>query len=305
MRPERRNQLLALSLAVLTAVTIVLAFVKARPRARVDRDIFKIAKPDKVDKVILESSSGNVVLTYGSRGWAVNDSLPADGNMIKVLFATLMQNEVRRPVAKVLRDTAVARLAKSGVKVMVMAGDETLKQFIAGGNTARTKAWFMDDGQNIYEMEIPGYRVYVSGIYELGENGFRNKYVFAFRWANFKAMEVKFPTRPADGFRVSLQKDYYTIEGMTRVDTTKLADFLQEASVLAVDEYADASLDTTSLTPLMDIKVFDIANRIYPLRIYKEERNGKYPGLSGTKPAFFRAEHVRSILHPRKFFVKK
>jgi hypothetical protein len=305
MRPERRNQMLAFSLAVLTTVTIILAFVKAGPRDHVDRDLFKVANPDEIDKVILRSATDTVVLTYGTRGWTVNDSFPADGNMVRVLFATLMQHEVKRPLARVLKDSVVAMLTHEGVNVQLMSAGKKVKEFVAGGNPAKTKAYFMDETGEVYHMAIPGYRVYVSGIYELSANGFRNKYVFAFKWANFKAMEVSFPAKPADNFRVSLQKDYYTIEGMPKVDTARLATFLRESSVLTVDEYAETAFDTASLTPLIDITVFDIADRTYPLRVYKEEKNGKFPGMAGREPAFFRSEDIRSILRPRSFFIKK
>lgn len=92
---------------------------------------------------------------------------------------------------------------------------------------------------------------------------------------------------------------------MTKVDTARLGQFLQDASVLTVDQYVEGSLDTTALTPLMDIKVYDIADRVYPLRIYREEKDGKYAGTSQNGPAYFRGDHIRQILRPRSYFLKK
>ncbi len=42
-------------------------------------------------------------------------------------------------------------------------------------------------------MNIPGYRVYVSGIFELDESGWREKRVFAFNWQNFQKLDAHFP----------------------------------------------------------------------------------------------------------------
>jgi hypothetical protein len=308
MKQERKNKLLALTFVSLSLITVLIAFIQAEPRTSVDKNKFKILQPDNINEVVLESPDKKVVLNYTNAGWKVNDKYAADGNMIRVLFATLMQNEVKRPVPRALKDSAAASLARNGVTVTLRANGEILKRFVAGGNKTKSQAYFMEEGSDeIFLMAIPGYRVYVSGIYELGVNGYRNKYVFNFKWENFTGLEVAFPSRPVDNFSVSLQKNYFTIRDLPKVDTARLRAFLDDASVLTVEEFASYdSFDTVRSGPaIIQITVFDVAGRKYPLKIYKGEKNGLIPGMAGSEPAYFRPERIRPILRPKSFFVKK
>jgi hypothetical protein len=308
MNQERRNKLLALTCVLLTVITALIAFIQAEPRTDVDKNKFKVLQPDDINEVILESPDNKVALNYTNAGWKVNNTYAADGNMIRVLFATLMQNEVKRPVPRAVKDSAAASLQRNGVTVTLRANGEVIKRFVAGGNKTKTQAYFMEDGSDeIYIMAIPGYRVYVSGIYELGANGYRNKYVFNFKWENFTGLDVAFPSRPIDNFSVSLQKDYFTIADLPRVDTAKLSAFLNEASLLTVEEFASANAFDTlrSGPPIIQITAFDVAGRKYPLKIYKGEKNGLVPGIVGKEYAYFRPERIRPILRPKSFFVKK
>ncbi|HYC87502.1 MAG TPA: hypothetical protein VEB86_19850, partial [Chryseosolibacter sp.] len=150
---------------------------------------------------------------------------------------------------------------------------------------------------------------YVSGIFELDAGGFRDKYVFSFRWQNFKGLSARFPEQPAGNFDVVLDagKNFFTIAGMTKVDTAKLNEFLTDVSLLTVDRFAQPQElpDTASLKSLMEIVISDIAERKFTLKLFSDEQLNLVPGLSGKELVYFHPDKIRPILRPKSFFAKQ
>src|SRR5690349_16441857 len=98
-------------------------------------------------------------------------------NLISVLFCTIQQTWPKRKVTSQIEESIKTQVKNNGVKVSLFAGQSLEKTFYAGGNANKTQAYFIDtETDEIYIMEIPGYRVYVSGILELDESGWRDKY---------------------------------------------------------------------------------------------------------------------------------
>ena len=152
-----------------------------------------------MSQVTLQSDAVTISLEFNGGRWSVNEKYSADPAMIEVLFATLQQAEPKRPLAVSQSDSIASHLRKEGVKVSLLSNGSLVKTFFAGGNTARNQAYFLGEDEKVpYLMNIPGYRVYVSGIFELDESGWREKRVFAFNWRNFQQLEASFPKRKTD-----------------------------------------------------------------------------------------------------------
>ena len=167
----------------------------------------------------------------------------------------------------------------------------------------------MDGKAQPYLITIPGYRVYVSGIFELAEKDWKNKYVFSFNWRNFQRLESKFPQRPADDFEVALQDDFFAVQGLDELDTAKLNDFLDDVSLLTVDEYMAEDIFQDSVPkpfPILVLTVKDIAQRIYTLELFAPSQKGQpLPGLiNGIQWAVFDSKKIRNIFKPKAFFEK-
>ena len=305
MIQEKRNKILLMLLVVLTlgcAGFYLLVMVDETPLA--DKSIFRVQDLEKVDRVVLRSATDTVVIAYGGSRWLVNNSHPADPDMIDVLFATLREAEPKRPVARGLRDSIATALRKNGIYVSLFSDQKELKTFIVGGNATKTQAFFMEEvSGEVYLMAIPGYRVYTSGIFEIGEGGFRSKYVFDFNWRNFKSLTASFPSAPQQNYQVSMGNEYFTIQGMTSVDTAKLNSFLDRVSLLQAEEFrskAELGLDK----PVMVITIEDVASRKYEVEIFPPS-NGRAKGLVNGELAYFDNKKIQPLLKPRSFFTKK
>jgi hypothetical protein len=303
-----KNRKRALTLVLLTSITIASAFfIDNSPTVDVDRNIFKVSDTESVDRVVLEQSGKKIELRFNGATWKVNDTYDADQNLIKVVMATLRQAEVKRKIANASVDSLSAALNTGGVTVSVFAGDQLVESFVAGGNKVKTQSFFKDKRTDeVYLVNIPGYRVYVSGIFELKESGWREKIVFDFNWRNFQSLEAKFTDSPGNNFKISPQKGVFAVEGVA-TDTTKLSQFMDGVFSLVVEEYVESSQLADSLNqvkPFLDLLIRDVAKNEYSLKIFRESSAGRVPALlNGKEAVFINAQRLRPIIKPKSYFV--
>ncbi|MBL7852591.1 MAG: DUF4340 domain-containing protein [Cyclobacteriaceae bacterium] len=265
----RRNKWLAASLVALLLLSAGLAWIsREEEKPVVERDAFAIIETEKVNRVTMARATDTVNLVYDGTRWTANGK-DADVQMVKVLMATLRQAEPHRPVAARVVDTVRAQLGRRGTRVTVQQNDGTTLSFTAGGNRGKTEAWFMKAGEpQPYIMIIPGYRVYVSGIFELDASGWRNKRIFDFNWRNFKSLTATYPKEPASGFTVEMKQRYFGIRGLDPVDTTKLNDYLDAVSLLMANRFVAGSGTPELGEPVARIHILDIADRSYSLELF-------------------------------------
>lgn len=307
MTNQKRNRSLLISLIALTMVTIGLVAVSNREGGSdLNPDVFAVGNLQEVNKVQLQSRSDTVELEFINGSWQVNGRYKADPNMVKVLFATIAQLKAKRQISGVIGDSVRAALKADGVRVQLFGGGSLLQSFFAGGNDSKTTAYFLSDAEEVYVVSIPGYKVYTAGVFELGETGFRDKLVFNFRWENFKGLKAMFASRPEESFAITMQKDFFTIEGMPATDTTKLYDFLDNVARLTVDGFTTRSkIDSVSANELMKLEVSDIGSRVYELSLYHKPEDGVVYGLMNSQPVYFQVDRIRQIMRGKSFFSKK
>jgi hypothetical protein len=275
MTQDKKNIRLFFSLLTLLVATIAFYLLgNTDGRLEIDKNLFRIEDPTKINKVILESPKGKIELSYNGIAWKVNDHFDADRQLITVLFATLEQAEPKRSVSENERVEIVDRLTKEGVRVSLLEEGELKQTFYAGGNQEKTLTYFYSQDKQPYVMTIPGYRIYVASILELDENGWRDKRVFIFNWRNFRKLAVSFSADSKEDFEVVSQRNsFFDIAGMD-TDTTRLNNFLDDVSLLTGDGIIPPtsfpkydSLLTSS--PTMKIVINDIANRSYQLELFR------------------------------------
>jgi hypothetical protein len=308
---EKKNIRLIVSLLLLIAATVVVSLLMNRPEKTVDKTIFKVADLKSIDQVTLESHGKKTELKFNGTKWKVNDQHNADRNLVDVLFATLQQAEPKRPVASSLRDSISASLEKTGVKVSLFDHGKMVKTFFAGGNRKKTEAYFKEEGNGApYVMIIPGYRVYTSGVFELDENGWRDKRIFDFNWQNFKSLQASFPAEPSQNFKTSFANRSVTIEGISSVDTTRLNNYLDAVSLLMADAFINKDdLKTYDSVlargPSVIIDITDVADRHYKLAVFPPAKDKSVPGVMGEDQyVVFKGRRISELFRKKDYFRK-
>lgn len=307
---QKRNFRLLVSLCVLLIITAVVLFLFNREASAVDKTIFRVEDLKTIDKVVLEHDSAKAELALEGVRWKVNGQA-ADRSMIDVLFATLQQAEPKRKLSDKLADSVKTFLEREGVHVTLYQAGEPVLDFYAGGNLSKTQAYFTKPGdEDVYVMIIPGYRVYTSGIFELEEGGWKDKYIFNFNWQNFKSLNVSFTASPADNYEVTIENAMAKINGV-QGDTTKFNDFMDAVLQLTTDQYLtseqakqyDSALFTSSG---FQIVIADIAGKTYELKLYPEPGKPVVFGIvQGAYPAVFDSRKILPLMKSKGWFTKK
>jgi hypothetical protein len=298
---------------LLIVATVVIAWMSAQPDVAIDKSIFKVEDLKAIDKIMLVSGKGKIELKFNGTRWRINDQYEADKNLIDVLFATLQQAEPKRPVSSSLKDSLANALEKNGVKISLFSLDQQEFTFFAGGNLQKTQAYFKKQGDETpYIMIIPGYRVYTSGIFELEENGWRDKRIFNFNWRNFKSLTATFTDVPNQNFQVTFIDHYFGIEGIKSVDTTKLNNYLDAVSLLTADAFIEKNslknIDSLlAQAPQVTIQVTDVANRQYELSVYGARGNSSslLGKIGGDQFIILNPRKLTEILRKKDYFIKR
>jgi hypothetical protein len=306
----RKNKKALITLVVLVILTVASAFlIKNENRPSVDKSVFKNIEFEGVDKIRIENSSDTVELSFTNSRWTVNNEYPADRNLVTLFFATLKQAEAKREINDALADS-LSKNSNTKSRVTLYADGQAVQTLEASGNSSKTQSFFKDvKSGKTYLMTIPGYRVYVSGIFELTTGGWRDKMVFGnFNWRNFQSLEVQFPEKPTENFKVMAEgAGLFGIAGI-KTDTAKLNTYLDDVSLITVEDYPESTSLRDSLTrvkPFLNLFINDITGKQLSLKVYREKKSGVLGLWMDNQPVLFDPQRVRNIIRPKSFFIQK
>ncbi len=308
---RKKNIRLLVSLGVLLTVTAVLFVLGSSERNVVDKTLFQIPEQEKVDRVVFESPKGKVEINYDGTRWMVNKQYEADGQLIKIFFATTMKAEPKRELPASLRGKVSDDIKSKGTKVSFFTANNLVKEFRVGGNDQHTETYFALNNESPFVVVIPGYRAYVASVFEMTVNDWRNKQIFNFNPQNFKSLEATFTSNPKEDFKINFTGKLFEVEGVTKLDTTQLNSYLDAVSFITADRIADVgkiNVDSLlQLTPFEKIVVKDIGGNEYPLTIYPFDRNSTMiTGLAFKNEVVqFVPQNLVGALKSRKDFVRK
>jgi len=313
---RKKNIRLLLTLVLLLLVTVSTYYLGGtEDKVDIDKDLFLIEDVSQIDEVKIRYANGRELhLKYDAGRWVVNGDFVADRGRVDVFFAVINQVKVRRPVSKAQRSEVAQDLKQKGVVVSLFVGGERIHEFRAGGNAAKTLAYFQATApeDNVpYLVNIPGYQSYVSGIFEMEEREWKDRVVFGrVNWANLEKVQVKYPGREDESFDVIYDDRNYVVSQMPKADTALLYDFLDNISYLRVYQYIDLEgsgyEDLVSSGENASISVQDLDQQQVKLRIFPRTADPKYVlgSIDSLTWALFDFKPIKAILVRRSSFQK-
>lgn len=298
---ERKNKISAFVLVgLILAIVGLWFFAFHESEIEVNANEFAVDDMANIDRVEMLSSRDTVVLRYDGAKWMVNDQYPADRRTIQVLFGTIEHVRPRRPVSEKKKAEVVSALAHSGTTVRFFVHDQMVKSYRVGGNAQKPEAIFQVEGHDPLVVNIPGYRVYASGVFEQTVDDWRDKRVFAFSWRNFKSLTTTFTKDPAETFTILLKDRAFSVDGMVAADTAKVNTYLDDVSLLVGEGFYRPGqaprIDSLLAGPTsFKVMVTDIGNQLYELEVYPPLRDQSqvYGRVRGEIMTFKRPEMAR------------
>lgn len=310
MNQRRKNIRLLILLGVLLVVTLVLILFTGRDRDALDvpRDLFAYGATETIDMAVI----GTDTLRYNGSYWTVNGKYKADPQRVEVFFAIARQIQVRRQASRVQVDSLNRTLEQQGIPVRLFASGSMVREYLVWGDPSRGMTWLRDpDGEMPYLAEIPGYRSYLGGIFTLDENGWRYPIVLDINWQNLQGVTVTYPGKEAASFEVAYSDGFYGVTGMAETDSSRLTDFLDNLSLLYVNDYLNPAeidqYDSLFRDQEAHIVVEDVGRNQHVVDVF-----GKVPGRDEILVRIDSADvglsdygKMKTLLKPRQFFRKQ
>ena len=186
-----------------------------------------------------------------------------DPSIIRVLQSVFQEVAVRRPVSEAQKQDLVAALQQRGILVTLYDGPNKIKSFYTGGDENKRYSYFMEEGSNQpYIVHLPGYNSYVSGIFEIPENDWRNRAVVQSNFRLIRSVQIDYPAAPVKNFRIQSTRDFFEVRDVSEVDTTSMMEYLANFEFFQVDNFIDITekgyvqFDSLSKTqPWMTIEI--------------------------------------------------
>jgi len=223
---KNKNLKLSIILGVLIMVTLIqLLRDRGGDRLDIDPNQFTIADTAAIGKVSIRIKDTEMVLTKEDSFWKLGEDKKADEYYISLLKAVISSVEVQRPLSsqELIREDVLSNTAEVSIETI----NGKVLEFIAGGNEIQTQSYFKDKSSGeVYLVNIPGYRSFVSGIFLLTEKEWEDKTLFETSWTSLQKLEVKYPSNPDQSFSIKQNNGFPQIMELSAVDTTRMMDYL-------------------------------------------------------------------------------
>ena len=191
-----------------------------------------VADTSAVMTVKLTRSGEENTLQREGNDWTLNQEFATDPGYTRILLAVLNRVAVKRPLGDAQLAELNARVEDDAVLVEL---EEPERTFYVLGNKTYTKTYFLEsNGEVGYEVEIPGYRDFVGGIFQLTTDQWRDRLIFRGNFRTIDQIEVKLQNQ---GFlKAGLKDGYFEIEGLEAYDTLSFVNYLNGFNYLQANE---------------------------------------------------------------------
>lgn len=279
-------------------------------RISVDENKFAVADTARIQRVILQKSSGEeIILDKGTNRWRVNDQYDLDPSMKTVLLAVLNQVRVKRPVPKNKIGSIDEDLDQKGNRVQIIMDDGKSKTFMAGGNGISI-SYFKYPGEDPYIVYLPGYESYVSGIFDVTVNDWRDRLIFQTSWLGLKELSIVYPDQPANNVVIKAENNLYRVENVADLDTVALMSYIDDISYFYTDQYINAgqipaydSIMKTKPVALFSVDAIGLKTPIH-MQFYRPLPGDKVRlgVINGKDMCLFAEQRIRYIFKEKNDF---
>ena len=305
---KKKNQTLILIAGVLLLINCAFFFVGQTDLSSSSNFSIAVADTSQIQLVKMRYADENNTLNRNGNGWQLNGKYAADQSYTKILLAVLNRVVVRRQLGPDQISELVSRLDQEGVFVEI-EGIE--RNFFVLGNRTYTKTYFIESDHSAgYEVEIPGYRDYVGGIFQLTSDQWRDRLIFKGNFHTIQKIEIM--DKQELVLNLKLEGRYFGIAGLDQFDTTALVNYLNSFSYVQANERIAQGrfprFDSLQMTlPESTIKIDDLGlNEELFLEIFPQLRGENYQliRINNSELTVFATNRVKSLLRNQSDFRK-
>jgi hypothetical protein len=223
MKKHRTTIFILLILSIIAG-----AFIFSRTEGTFKRELkdFSIGDTSNVVKIFLVDKADNSILLerQDNGAWLVNGEYKVRKDMVDLLLATMKNLRVIAPVPRAAYNTVVGNLAARSTKVEIYQRKylvDLLYRIRLFPRVKQTKVFYVGDitPDNIgthmilensdmpFVVYWPGFRGFVASRFSTSEKDWRDHGIFSEKYLNIESVEVFFPARPEQSYRVENNRD--------------------------------------------------------------------------------------------------
>ena len=225
---KRQNLILIITCVALILANAILFFGDKSGYGTIDNKQFTLIDTVSLSNIRFVQGDKTVSLDRGE-SWLI-EGKGVDASLLKILMAVLTKVEVNRQVGGELGAAILENAQSRGVSVFL---DEDY-QYTVIGNENLTKTYFINDDQEVFEVGIPGYNDFIGSIYSLSPLQWQDRTIFNGSVRTIQSLELNYLDKEA--LKIQFSGDFFDIEGVNRIDTLALEDYLNQFIRLQVNE---------------------------------------------------------------------
>lgn len=239
----KKNRYFILAVLLLAVITAVLMLTRSETTFRRSLSDFAIDDTSNVTKIFMADKNNNTLkLTRIEPGkWMVDDTYPAEKQTVNMLLSTMLNLQVKAPVAFTARNNIIKQLAVNSVKVEIyqwkyrinlfgkirfFPHERLTKVYYVGGATQSNRGSFMlmANSSEPFITYLPGLRGFVSPRYMPIEKYWRDYTVFRKNLPEIASVKLEFPADPEQSFLVKNDHNR-KVELISLQDNREIPDF--------------------------------------------------------------------------------
>ncbi|MEI6455712.1 MAG: hypothetical protein WCO93_05435 [bacterium] len=313
----KKNRTIFISVIVLAIVALVLFLTQSKTTFRRSMSDFAVRDTSIVTKIFMSDKNNNTLkLTRLEPGkWTVNDKFPAQKKMVDILLATMVNLEVKEPVAKAAHNTIIGDMAVNSIKVEIyqmgfrinifgwiklFPYEKLDKVYYVGGATPNNRGSYMllENSTEPFVTYLPGLRGFVSPRYSPMEKYWRDFTVFKKSHREIASVRMEFPSNPDDSYEVRSDKsggvtllsiadnkmvpDFDTLKVLTFVSGFRDLNF--EALLNDMDPVKKDSVLRS--TPFIVITVMDTTGVATSVKVFHKPNSAGFNDMEGQRLPF-------------------
>jgi hypothetical protein len=238
----KKNRFYIIAFIILTLVAASLILTNSKTTFRRALSGFAVDDTSNVTQIFMSDKNNNSLkLTREPDGkWMVNDRYPAQKYNIDMLLGTMLDLQVKEPVAKAAHNNIIRELAVNSVKVEIyqrvyrirflglrlFPHEKLTRVYYVGGATQDNRGTFMlmEYSSEPFVVYLPGFRGFVSPRYSPIEKYWRDYTIFKKDPRAIASVSVEYPSNPMYSFTVINRKGSGP-EVIRKIDNQVISDY--------------------------------------------------------------------------------
>lgn len=172
---------------------------------------FAVEDTTAIGKILLTNLKGDSILLEQNNGsWTMNKDYRPRPDAIHNLLNTMVQLEVKMPVAKSMHNTVVKKIAgkRTHVEIFNSKGEKT-KGFYIGDNTDQLNGTFMlmENSDHAFVVNIRGFAGFAATVFFTDETDWKSKNIFAYKPDAINQIDITYNNLRDSSFSIVRKAD--------------------------------------------------------------------------------------------------